>query len=173
MGGEPLPRDGGGGVLSQLPHFVGQGMGDDVKRAVLIVGVDSSDVGLPTALRCQGDEGVSAKTLRQELFCLFGPLHACLHLSPRRETAMAAMQKEIAQAWAADLNEWTQADVQELFCLFGPLHACLHLSQLCKINRFDFPVHAGKFNCVHLRGKRRKLSLHCRGNGRKVCPGGI
>ncbi len=30
---------------------------------------------------------------------------------PRRETAMAAMQKEIAQTWAADLNEWTQADV--------------------------------------------------------------
>lgn len=31
-------------------------MGDDVKRAVLIVGVDSSDVGLPTALRCQGEK---------------------------------------------------------------------------------------------------------------------
>lgn len=29
---------------------------------------------------------------------------------PRTEPVMAAMQKEIARAWAADLNEWTQAD---------------------------------------------------------------
>lgn len=31
--------------------------------------------------------------------------------APRREPVMAAVQKEIAQAWAADLNEWTQEDV--------------------------------------------------------------
>ena len=31
--------------------------------------------------------------------------------APRREPVMAAMQKEIARAWAADLNEWTQEDV--------------------------------------------------------------
>lgn len=30
---------------------------------------------------------------------------------PQREPVMAAMQKEIARAWAADLNEWTQEDV--------------------------------------------------------------
>ena len=31
--------------------------------------------------------------------------------APRREPVMAAMQKEIARAWAADLNEWTQVDI--------------------------------------------------------------
>lgn len=31
--------------------------------------------------------------------------------APHREPVMADMQKEIARAWAADLNEWTQADV--------------------------------------------------------------
>lgn len=29
---------------------------------------------------------------------------------PQREPAMAGIQKEIAQAWAADLNAWTQED---------------------------------------------------------------
>lgn len=31
--------------------------------------------------------------------------------APRREPVMAAIQKEIAQTWAADLNEWTQETV--------------------------------------------------------------
>lgn len=31
--------------------------------------------------------------------------------APQREPVMAAVQKEIARTWAADLNEWTQADV--------------------------------------------------------------
>lgn len=31
--------------------------------------------------------------------------------APRREPVMAAIQKEIAQTWAADLNEWTQENV--------------------------------------------------------------
>lgn len=31
--------------------------------------------------------------------------------APRREPVMAAIQKEFARAWAADLNEWTQVDV--------------------------------------------------------------
>ena len=31
--------------------------------------------------------------------------------APRREHVMTALQKDIARAWAADLNEWTQEDV--------------------------------------------------------------
>lgn len=79
----------------------------------------------------------------------------------RREPAMAAMQKEIAQVWAADLNEWTQTDVwrPHTTLLYAPgadLAAIAAAMQrefapfTAQVNRIEFSRVNGKIKTIDL-----------------------
>ena len=63
-------------IACQLLHFVGQCIGDTVKRTIFIVSVDIPHMGNPVFLRCQCDHCIFSKTLRHNSFrFLMKPLH--------------------------------------------------------------------------------------------------
>ena len=59
VSGKPVAAEGSRVVLSDLSHFIGEGMGDDIKCSILIIAVYGAHMWLPILHRSQGQQIVS------------------------------------------------------------------------------------------------------------------
>jgi len=66
VGGEPVAAEGDAGILFDLAHFAGEGVGDDVEAAVLVIGVDGAHGGNIVHGGGQGDERIMAEALAED-----------------------------------------------------------------------------------------------------------